>query len=203
MLFLFTFNGPMAEFTSMLWVIILHDYKSLTHKLCSRRDCVMLLYTVIVVLIQFALHLVQIPNLTICKSPPHHNRTSSSWCNTGGCSSFTNSSPHIDPPIYHKDFKLWFVNPKDFVPLLDCSVFVRLGPLEPFDRVLLPWLVSWPQFCPIGQLHRVLSSQWILTHFLWQLLNCAMILGAVSFRSCRWVTLIKLFSALVVAFGLV
>ena len=35
-LFLFVFNVPLAETTSMLLVIILHEYKSLSHKLCSR-----------------------------------------------------------------------------------------------------------------------------------------------------------------------
>ena len=50
-------------------VIILHEYKSLmTHKLRSRWDCMMLQYTVIACLIQFALHLVQIPEFAIGKS---------------------------------------------------------------------------------------------------------------------------------------
>ena len=46
------------------------------------------------------------------------------WCDTGGCSSFINSSLHIDPPIWTKDFELWFVSLKDFIPLLCCPVFV-------------------------------------------------------------------------------
>ena len=148
MLFLFVFNVPLAEFASMLWVIILHEYKSLTNKVCSRWDCVMLQYALIVSLIQFALHLKEIPDFAICNC--HYNRASSMpyvWCDTGGCSSFTNSSLHIDPPIWAKDFKLWFISPKNFIPLLYCPIFVYLGPLEPFDILLLP--LSWHQFCHI------------------------------------------------------
>ena len=139
-LFLFAFNVPLAEFVSMLWVIF-HEYKSLTHKQHSRWYHVMLQYTVIADLIQFALHLGQIPGFAISKSPLNHNRASSmlyGWYDTGNYSSFTNSLPHIDPPIWAKDFGLWFVIPKDFIPLLYCPVFVCLGPREPFDIVLLP-----------------------------------------------------------------
>ena len=120
-LFLFAFNVPLAEFTSMLWVIILHEYKSLTNKLHSRRDCIMLQFAAIASLIQNALHMVQIPDFAIGKNLPHHNTGSSmlyGWCDTEGCSPFTNSLPHIDPPIWPKDFKLWFVSPKDLIPLL-------------------------------------------------------------------------------------
>ena len=54
----------------MLWVIVLHEYKSLTHKPRLRWDHVMLQFAVIVDLIQFVLHLVQIPEFDIGKSPP-------------------------------------------------------------------------------------------------------------------------------------
>ena len=74
-------------------------------------------------------------------------------------------SPHIFPPIRPKDLKLWIVSPKDFIPLICCPAFVRIGQLEPFDMVWLSLLVvSWLQFCNIGQLHGVFSSQWLLTH---------------------------------------
>ena len=82
----------------MLWVIILHEHKSLIHKLHYRWDCMMLQYAVIASLIQFALYQVQTPDFAIDKSPPHHNKASSmlySWCDTWGHSFFTNSSPHI------------------------------------------------------------------------------------------------------------
>ena len=129
------------EFTCMLWVIDLYEYKFLTHKLISRWDCVILQYAMIASLIQFAHHMAQIPDFAIGKSPSHHNRASSmlySCCDTGGCRSFTNSLQHVDPLIWLKDFELWFVSPKDFIPLSYCLVFECLDPLKPFDIVLLP-----------------------------------------------------------------
>ena len=140
MLFLFAFNVPLSEFTCMLGIFILHDNKFLSHQLHSRWDCVMLQYAMIAGLIQLALHLVPIANFAISKSPLLHNRASSmlyGWCNTAGSSSFTNSSPHIYPPIWVKDFELWLVSSKDFIPLLYCPVFVRLDQLEPFHTVFL------------------------------------------------------------------
>ena len=105
MLFLFSFNEPQAKFTSMLWVIILHQYKSFSHKLIRLNQ-----YAVIAGLIQLTLHLVQIPYFTIGKCPPHYNRTSSmlyGWCDTGGCSSFSNSLPHIfNPKISNFDLSV-------------------------------------------------------------------------------------------------
>ena len=90
MLFLFAFNIPQAEFTSMLWIIILHENKSLTRKPHSRWYREMLPYPVTANLIQFALHLVQIPNFAIDKSPLDCNRVFfmlNGWCDTGGYSS--------------------------------------------------------------------------------------------------------------------
>ena len=102
-------------------------------------------YAVIAGLIQFTLQLVQISNSLLIKSSPHtyihHNGASSmlyDWCDTRGCSSFINSLPHIDPPIWPKYFELCFVSPKDFILVLHCPVTIRLGPQEPFDIVLLP-----------------------------------------------------------------
>ena len=71
----------------MLGVIILREYKSLTHKMHSRRDRVILQYAVIAGLIQFALHLVQTPDFAYGKRPPYHNKAFSTvydWCDTGG-----------------------------------------------------------------------------------------------------------------------
>ena len=168
MLFLFVFNVPLAEFKSMFWVIIMHEYKFLTHKpLPSKLDHVMLQYTVIASLIKFAIHLVQIHNFAIGKSSQHQNRASSmlyNWYDTMGCSSFPDSSSLLGLPIWLNDFELWLIGPKDFIPLLFCPVFVPLGQLEPFDIVLLPQqCFFWQQFCHIGQLHKVFSSQWLLT----------------------------------------
>ena len=75
------------------------------------------------------------------QSPQHHSRTLNMFYGrfeTGGCSSFNNSSLHTDPPIWPKYFELWFTSPKDFIPLLNCPVFVCLGPLEHFDIILIP-----------------------------------------------------------------
>ena len=83
MLFLFAFNVPLPDGTSMLWVIILQEYESLTHKPRSRWDRVMLQYAVIAGLIQVALRLAQILDFAISKSPPRHNRNTSmlyDWC---------------------------------------------------------------------------------------------------------------------------
>ena len=55
----------MAEFNSILWVIILQGYKSLSQRL----DHVILKYAFIASLIQFSLLLVQIPDVAIDKSP--------------------------------------------------------------------------------------------------------------------------------------
>ena len=100
---------------------------------------------------QYAIHLVQIPNFVIGRSfciitePRPYFMVG---LIQGGCSSFTNSSQHIEP-IWPQDLKLWFISPKDFIPLLkwvklhkdwtiDYPVFVQLDPLKPFDIVLLP-----------------------------------------------------------------
>ena len=69
LLFIFPFNVPLAEFTCILGVIILHAYKSLSHKARSRWDQVMLQYTEIDNLNLFPLHLVQIPDFAIGKAP--------------------------------------------------------------------------------------------------------------------------------------
>ena len=58
-------NVALTEFTSVLWVTILHQYRSLTHKLRSRWNRVLLQYVIVVDLIQFAHHLMQILNFAI------------------------------------------------------------------------------------------------------------------------------------------
>ena len=88
MLFLFAFNVPLAEFTSVLWIIILHEFKSLSHRRRSIWDCAMLKYAVIISLIQFALHLVQIQDFESGNPPSHCNIAYpiGGWWDTGGCS---------------------------------------------------------------------------------------------------------------------
>ena len=121
---------------------------------------------------------------------PHHNRPSPmlyGWCDTGGCSSFTNSLPHIDPPIWPKDFELWFVSPKDFILILYCPVFACLGPLGPFDIVLLPqqWFLdsnssiqaNFTEFAPHNGCWHIFSQHWF---------SCAVILVLSGFFHASW-----------------
>ena len=164
-LFPFVFNVLLAELTSMLWVIVLHGYKSLSHKPRSKWDHLILQYAVIACLILFALHLVQFLDLAIGESLPNHNKASSMlycWCNTGVCSSFTNSSPHIESPVSPKDFEFWFVCQKDFIPLLLSSLCAPLPTRAFWNCFASSTVVSWQQFWNIGQLHCVFSSQWML-----------------------------------------
>ena len=97
-------------------------------------------------------------------------------CDTGGCTSLTNSLPHIDPPIWPKGFDT-FVSPKDFIPHLYCPIFECFGPLEPFDIVFVKvqylrvvhmlnyawkWIVTWASgredYTHIDGLVQVVSS---------------------------------------------
>ena len=60
------------------------------------------------------------PRLYNRQKSPTHTRASSllyGWCDTGSYSSFTDSSRHIDPPLWTKDFEFWFIGSKD------CSIF--------------------------------------------------------------------------------
>ena len=127
------FNVLLAEFPCMLWAIILHEYKSLAYKPHFRWNHMMLQYSR-----SDSLHLVQTPDFAICKAPPPTKIFFMlySWCDTGGCSSFTNSSPHIAPPIQPKDFELWFFSLKNFISQLYYPVFVCFGSLVLFDIVL-------------------------------------------------------------------
>ena len=102
MLLIFAFNIPLAEFTCMLWVIILHEYKSLSHKSYSRWNCRKLLYTVIAGLIRFALHLVQIPDFTISKSP--HIITKPPPCFMVGV---TLGTAALSPTLHHTEILLF------------------------------------------------------------------------------------------------
>ena len=144
-LFLFAFNVPLAEFTNMLWVIILHEYKSLIQKPHSRWDCMMLQLAVIASLIQFALCLLQIPDFAIGKSSPLHV-LQLVW--------------YRGLQLLHQLFAAHrFISPKDFISLLYCPATGDF-----WHCFASPTVISWQQFCHIGQLHRVFSSQYMLTH---------------------------------------
>ena len=117
----------------MLWVIIWHDYKSLIYKLRSKWNLMMLQYVLIAGLIQFAILLVRILDLSIEKVQKTITVLSPCFMVCvilgGGCSSLNNCSLHIDSPIWAKDFEIWFVSPKDIIPLLCSPIFMCLGPL--------------------------------------------------------------------------
>ena len=126
-----------AEFTCVLWVFILYEYKFLNPQAAFQvRSC----NTAVCCDSQSDSICLSPGDFSIGKSPLHHKRASSmlyGWCDKEACSSFHNSSPHISPPIWAKDFELWFVSLNDFVPLLYYPVFVHLGSLKPFDTVFL------------------------------------------------------------------
>ena len=159
----------------------------------------MLQYAVITSLIQFALHLMQIPDFAISKSPPYHNRDSSllyGWCDTGGCCSFTDSSSTYTLLF---DPKIW-----NFIPLIDRPVFVRLVPLESFDIVLLPqqWFLDFNSIIQTSSTELILTADIDTSFFSWHWFSCAVMFGAVSLLSPKRVTLMKLSSALFVVFSL-
>ena len=103
-------------------------------------------------------------NPRVCNCPPTITGFSS-YLTIGVIQGITDLSPtlhctivYIDTLIWPKDFELWFLCSKDLIPLLYCSVFVRLGQLEPCYIVLLPqqWCLdsnsesfphSWHIFC--------------------------------------------------------
>ena len=169
-LFLFTFNVPLTEFTSVLLVTILHEYKSLNYKKLSRWDREMLQYTVIAGLIQFALFLVQIFDFAIGKSP---FITAFSLlyglCNTGVAA--------ISPTLCHTlillfDGKILNLNSLIQRILFYCSIVQSLCALTNWSFLTFFFFVNsgfWQQFCHIGQLHRVFSSQWMFFTILVQL----------------------------------
>ena len=161
--------------SSLLWIYLRQSllvcfwslpwYKTSTNKLRSRWDNMMLQYVVIASLIQFVLHLVQISEFAIGKSPPHHNWASSmlySRCDTVGYSSFTTHRPS------YLTQRFW---------TLIC-LSKGLYSIALLSSLCAPWYteafwhhfassteVSWQWFCHIYKLHRVYSSLWMMTHF--------------------------------------
>ena len=180
----------------MLWVIILHEYKSLTHKPHSRWDYVMLQYAVIAGLIQFALHLMQILNFAISKSPSLYNRAFSilnDWCDTGGCSSFPNSLPLKKPPIWPKisNFDSSVQRTLFYHSIVQCLFTLALwNLLTLFCFVNRCFLTAILSYRPASQ--SLLLTVDIDTFFSWYWFSCAVMFGAVSLLSCKLVTLMKL-----------
>ena len=106
LLFIFAFNVPLAEFTRMFWVIILHEYKSLSNKPRCRCNHMMLQYAMIAGMIQFAHHQEQIDNFAVSKRPLKNLLHALRLVWYRNCSSFTNTSPHIYRPIEPKRFRI-------------------------------------------------------------------------------------------------
>ena len=181
----------------MLWVIILHEYKTLSQKPRSRLDRVMLQCAVIAGLIQFALHMMQIPDFalaphTISKPPP---------CFTVGVIQGVTAFSLV----LHRTETLQFDRKilrfdSSFQRTIYSSLLFNIWVPQPTGAF---WhclgsstVVFWQQFYHISQLDRVFFSQWILTFFSRHWFSCTVMLGTVILVSR------KLLTALVVAFCL-
>ena len=118
---------------------------------------------------ELVLHLGQIPDFTIGKIPPPHH----------------NSLLHALRLVWYRGlqlFHLLFTSPRLSYLTERFRTLIRQSK-GLYSNALLPSLcaswpigtfwycfasstaVSWQQFYPIGQLYRVFSSQWMLTHF--------------------------------------
>ena len=130
MLILFAFDAILAEFICMLWVIIKHEYKSLSHTPRFRWDCMILQYAVIAGLIQCALHLMQISDFaTDNPTNTHHNRAFCilySYVRYKWLQLLHQNFADMKSPICPKDFKLWIVSLNDFIPMLFSTAFCTL-----------------------------------------------------------------------------
>ena len=157
----------------MVYVIILYEYKSSINKPRSKWDHVMLQYAVIAGLIQFALYLVQITDFAVSKSPPpQHTHTHTHtitklppWFTVSVILGVKALSPFFSPQIWPKGFEFWFVSPKGLYSTALLSNLCAPWSSRAFWRFTFSAVVSWLQPCHIGLLHRVFSSQWMLTHF--------------------------------------
>ena len=145
----FAFNVLLAGSTSTLWVIILPEYKSLTNKSHSRWDPVMLKLAIIASLIQFALHLVQIPNFAIDKILPHTLQLV--WYR--GLQLLNQLSAKYRPsyltqrvwPLVHQSKELYST------PILS-SLWATWPTGAIWHCFSSSTVISWQQFCHIGQL---------------------------------------------------
>ena len=145
----------------MLWVIILHKYNSLIHQPYSRWDPMMLQNTVKDVWFNLLFIWCKSPTLQTAKAPhPHHHHTTEFppyfMVDTGSCSSFTNSSPHIDPSDMTERFRTLILLSSLCMPwpngaFLHCFASSNLVPSQLFSHIV--------------QLDRVFSSLWMLANY--------------------------------------
>ena len=120
-----------------------------------------------------------------------------SRCDILGCSSFASSSMLMNPSIWPKDFELF----KGLYSTALLSSLWASWPTRVFWYCFISSaFLSWQQFCHIGRLHRVFSSQWMLTLF-FQDLSSPVMFEAVSLLSCKLLIQMKFSSARVVAFA--
>ena len=164
-------------------------------------------YAVITGLIQFALHLVQILDFAIGKRIPSHTPQRSLHhalrlvCYRG-LQLFHQLFFHTDLFYLTERFRTLICQSKGLYATTLLYSLCALWPTEAFWHYFASsTMVSGQQFCNIGQLYRVFWSQWKLTHFLWYWF-CSVIFGVISPLSCKLLTLMKLSSALIVAFDL-
>ena len=183
MLFLFAFNVPLGEFTCMFWVVILHEYKSLSHKAHPIWDPMMLQYAVMTGLIQCAFHLVQISDFAISNPPTQ---------------SITETPPYLRLVLY-RELQLF---PQLFAAHRLSYLTQRFRNLiSQSKRIYSTALLSscalahWSfltlfcfLFCNIGQLHKAFYLEWILTHFSRHWFSCAVIFRVVSMLSGKLMT---------------
>ena len=106
------------------------------------------------------------------KPPPHthtlHNRTSSilySWCDTGGLQLFHQLFATQRPSSLTERFLTLIYQSKGLYSTALLSSLWLSWPTRAFWHCFTSSsVVSWQPFCHIGQLHKVFSSQWILTY---------------------------------------
>ena len=162
----FAYNVPLVEFTSMVWVIILHEYKSFIYKQCSRWDHLMLRY------VRFNLPNNWCKSLTLqLAKAPTTAITEPTQCFTvgviQGVTALLSTLCQHRPSYLTKRFWTLIHQSKGLYSTA-CSIVQSLCALTHWSLLTLFCFLNrgfWQQFCHLGQLHRVFSSQWLLMLF--------------------------------------
>ena len=118
------------------------------------------------------------------------------WYDSGDCSSFTNSSPNIDPLYLIQWLRTLIRQSKGFYSTALWSSLWVPRPTGPFHIILLSqqWLLGSSSAIQASFTESSLHSEcWHIFLLYW--LSCSMMFGAVSLLSSTLVTLMKLFSA--------
>ena len=131
--------------------------------------------------------MVQLPNFAIGKIPLNHNRASSMiyTCYDTGVAAISSTLYCI------KDFELWFISQKDFIPLLYCLIFDQLGHcshLTLFCFLSSGFLTAILPYTPASQ--SLLLTVDVDNIFSWHWFSCAKMFWAVSHLSCKLIALI-------------